>query len=138
MLDSSRTVTTRLTLTVSAATGDARLEAELRYDPSDPLAVALAIGTQCDEPVVWVFARDLLASGIARPTGEGDITIEPADGPSAYQRGVRITLATDCLATMLAPRNRVVEFLIESFTRVASGAELDGVDFDTEIAALLS
>jgi hypothetical protein len=38
---------------------------------------------------------------------------------------------------MLAPRNRVAEFLIESFTQVASGAEFVGVDFDAEIAALL-
>lgn len=131
MLDSSRTVTTPLTLVVSASTGDARLDAELRYNPSDPLAVALAIGTGCEEPVVWVFARDLLAGGIAGPVGEGDITIEPADGE------VRITLATDCLATMLAPRNRVVEFLVETFTRVPSGAEFAGVDMDAEIAALL-
>lgn len=132
MLGSSHTVTTPLTLVVSASTGDARLEAELRYDPSDPLAVVLAIGTQCDEPVVWVFARDLLASGIAGSIGEGDITIEPADGD------IRITLATDCLATMLAPRNRVVEFLVETFTRVPSGAEFDGIDIDAEIAALLA
>lgn len=132
MLGSSRTVTTPLTLVVSASTGDASLEAELRYDPSDPLAVVLAIGTQCDEPVVWVFARDLLASGIAGSIGEGDITIEPAD------RDVRITLATDCLATMLAPRHRVVEFLVETFTRVPSGAEFDGIDIDAEIAALLA
>lgn len=136
MLDSSRTVTTRLMLTVSAATGDARLEAELRYDLSDPLAVSLAIGTQCDEPVVWVFARDLLAAGIAGPTGEGDITIEPA-GENGEQ-DVRITLATDCLATLLAPRDQVAEFLIETFTRVPSGAEFDAVDFDSEIAALLA
>jgi hypothetical protein len=132
MLDSSRTVTTPLTLVVSASTGDARLEAELRYDPSDPLAVALAIGTQCDEPVVWVFARDLLASGIADAIGEGDITIEPADGD------IRITLATDCLATMLAPRDRVLEFLVETFTRVPSGAEFEGIDIDAEIAAILA
>jgi hypothetical protein len=132
MLGSSRTVTTPLTLIVSANTGDARLEAELRYDPSDPLAVSLAIGTQCDEPVVWVFARDLLSCGIAGSIGEGDITIEPAD------RDIRITLATDCLATMLAPRDRVVEFLVETFTRVPSGAEFDGVDIDAEIAALLA
>jgi hypothetical protein len=132
MLGSSRTVTTPLTLVVSASTGDARLEAELRYDPSDPLAVVLAIGTQCDEPVVWVFARDLLAHGIAGSIGEGDITIEPAD------HDIRITLATDCLATMLAPRNRVVEFLVETFTRVPSGTEFDGVDIDSEIAALLA
>ncbi|HWA67701.1 MAG TPA: SsgA family sporulation/cell division regulator [Mycobacteriales bacterium] len=132
MLDSSRTVTTPLTLVVSASTGDARLDAELRYDAGDPLAVSLAIGTQCDEPVVWVFARDLLASGMAGPIGEGDITIEPAG------RDVRITLATDCLATMLAPRNRVLEFLVETFTRVPSGAEFDGIDIDAEIAALLT
>jgi hypothetical protein len=132
MLGSSRTVTTPLTLVVSATTGDAKLEAQLRYDPSDPLAVSLVIGTQCDEPVVWVFARDLLAAGIAGAIGEGDITIEPAD------RDVRITLATDCLATMLAPRDRVVEFLVETFTRVPSGAEFDGIDIDAEIAALLA
>ena len=131
MLDSSRTVTTPLTLAVSASTGDAKLEAELRYNPSDPLAVSLAIGTQCDEPVVWVFARELLGSGVAAATGEGDITIEPAG------RDVRITLATDCLATMLAPRDRVVEFLVETYTRVPSGTELDGVDIDAEITALL-
>jgi hypothetical protein len=133
MLDSSRTVTTRLTLTVSAATGDARLDAEFRYDANDPLAVSLAIGTQCDEPVVWVFARDLLASGVSAPVGEGDITIEPAGGDA-----IRITLATDCLATLLAPRGRVAEFLIESFTRVPSGTEFSGVDIDAEIAALLA
>jgi hypothetical protein len=123
-------------LTVSASTGDARLEAELRYDPSDPLAVSLAIGTQCDEPVIWVFARDLLSAGIAGATGEGDITIEPANEDGEQE--IRITLATDCLATLLAPRDRVAEFLIETFTRVPSGAEFDTVDFDAEIAALLA
>ncbi len=136
MLDSTRTVTTQLMLSVSAATGDARLEAELRYDAGDPLAVSLAIGTQCDEPVVWVFARDLLAAGIAGPTGEGDITIEPT-GDGGMQ-DVRITLATDCLATLLAPRDRVVEFLVETFTRIPSGSEFDAVDFDAEIASLLA
>lgn len=135
MLDSSRAVTTRLMLSVSAATGDARLEAELRYDLNDPLAVSLAIGTQCEEPVIWVFARDLLSAGISGPTGEGDITIEP-DSDGDVQE-IRITLATDCLATLLAPRDRVVEFLVETFTRVPSGAEFDEVDFDSEIAALL-
>ncbi|MGN6473799.1 MAG: SsgA family sporulation/cell division regulator [Mycobacteriales bacterium] len=136
MLDSSRTVTTRLMLSVSAATGDARLEAELRYDLSDPLAVSLAIGTQCDEPVIWVFARDLLSAGISGPSGEGDITIEPATDGDAQE--IRITHATDCLATLLAPRDRVVEFLVETFTRVPSGSEFDEVDFDSEIAALLA
>jgi hypothetical protein len=135
MLHPSHTVTTPLTLSVSAATGDADLQAELRYDPSDPLAVALAIGVECAEPVVWVFGRELLADGINRPTGEGDITIEPAtDG----EHKLRITLATDCLATMTADRNTVIEFLVDAFTAVPSGCEMDGVDLDAEIAGLFA
>jgi hypothetical protein len=126
MLNDSRTVTTALTLSVSAVTGDADL---------DPLAVTLAIGVECGEPVLWVFARDLLAAGVREPAGEGDIAIEPADSPEGHQ--VRITLTTDCLATMLAPRDKIVEFLVETFTLVASGCEFDEIDFDAEINALL-
>jgi len=133
MLHPSYSVTTPLTLAVSAVTGDAELAAELRYDPNDPLAVCLAIGVECGEPVLWIFGRDLLAEGVSRVTGEGDITVEPASDMDS--REIRITLATDCLATMIAPRDKVVEFLVESFT--ASGCEMDRIDFDAEIAALL-
>lgn len=135
MLHPSHTVTTPLQLAVSAATGDAELAAELRYDPNDPLAVSLAIGVECEEPVVWTFGRDLLADGVSRPSGEGDITVEPAG--DADSREIRITLATDCLATMLAPRDTIVEFLVQSFTEVPSGCEMDRIDLDAEIAALL-
>jgi len=135
MLNSSRTVTMPLTLSVSAVTGEAELDAELRYDPADPLAVTLAIGIECGEPVIWTFARDLLADGVKEPAGEGDITIEPASDLDS--RELRITLATDSLATLLAPRDRVVEFLVEAFTVLPSGAEFDTIDFDAEISALL-
>jgi len=139
MLHPSRTVTTPLSLVVSTATGEAELDAELRYDPSDPFAVSLAIGTECGDPVVWTFARDLLSAGISSPSGEGDITIEPdlSAGAEGDDRLLRITLATDCLATMIAPAGPVVEFLVETFTMVPTGAELDRVDLDAELAALL-
>jgi len=48
-----------------------------------------------------------------------------------------VTLATDCMASMLVPAARVVEFLVETFTVVPTGSELDRVDLDAEIAALL-
>jgi len=136
MLHEAHTVTTPLTLAVSAITGDADVQAELRYDPSDPLAVSLAIGVECEEPVVWTFARDLLADGVNHASGMGDITVEPVVDSGAV-REIRITLATDCLATMIAPRDRVVEFLVESFTAVPSGTEMDRVDLDAEIASLM-
>ncbi|HET7529458.1 MAG TPA: SsgA family sporulation/cell division regulator [Mycobacteriales bacterium] len=140
MLHLPRTITTPLALTVSTGTGEAELDAELRYDPADPFAVSLAIGVDCGEPVVWTFARELLADGVNSPSGEGDITIEPdmSDGFSINDRQLRITLATDCMATMLAPADRIVEFLVETFAVVPTGAELDRVDLDAEIAALLA
>lgn len=136
MLHSPSTITAPLPLVVSADTGDAEIAGELRYDPSDPFAVTLAMGVDFAEPVVWVFARDLLYAGTQEGSGEGDITIEPAD--DEHGRWVRITLATDCLATMLAPRDRVVEFLVDTYMRVPTGCELDHVDLDAELSALLS
>ncbi len=139
MLHLPRTITTPLSLTVSTGTGEADLDAELRYDPADPFAVSLAIGVDCGDPVVWTFARELLAAGVNAPSGEGDITLEP-DMSEGFggERTLRITLATDCMATMLASADRVVEFLVETYAVVPTGSELDRVDFDAEIAALLS
>jgi hypothetical protein len=139
MLHLPRTITTPVALAVSTGAGEAELDAELRYDPADPFAVSLAIGVECGEPVIWTFARDLLAAGVSAPTGEGDITIEP-DPTAAMnddERMLRITLATDCLATMVTSAARVVEFLVETYAIVPTGSELDRVDFDAEIAALL-
>ncbi len=138
MLHLPRTITTPLTLTVSTGTGEAELEAELRYDPADPFAVSLAIGVDCGEPVVWTFARELLSAGVNSAAGEGDITLEPELSEGfGVERRLRITLATDCMATMLASADRVVEFLVETYAVVPTGAELDRVDLDAEIAALL-
>jgi hypothetical protein len=139
MLHLPRTITTPLSLTVSTGTGEAELDAELRYDPADPFAVSLAIGVDCGEPVVWTFARELLAAGVNAPAGEGDITVEP-DMSEGFggDRQLRLTLATDCMATMLASTDRVVEFLVETYAIVPTGSELDRVDFDAEIAALLA
>jgi hypothetical protein len=136
----ARTITTPVPLIVTTGTGEATLDAELRYDPADPFAVSLAIGVECGDPVVWIFARDLLSAGVGSPQGEGDITIEPdfASDMDSDERMLRLTLATDCLATMLVPSGPVVEFLVETFTVVPTGSELDRVDLDAEIAALLS
>jgi hypothetical protein len=137
MLQMPSTITKPLALTVTTGNGEADLTGELRYDPADPFAISLAIGTECGEPVIWTFARDLLSAGVSAPSGEGDITIEPDLSEGAEERVLRVTLATDCLATMLISTDRVVEFLVETFALVPTGTELDRVDLDSEIAALL-
>ena len=80
--------------------------------------------------------RELLADGIKDCSGEGDITIEPASDD--HSREVRITLATDCLATMLASRAEIIEFLVATYAVVPTGSEFDRIDWDAEIGALLS
>ena len=51
--------------------------AGLRYDTADPYAVHATFHTGAEETVEWVFARDLLAEGLHRPTGTGDVRVWP-------------------------------------------------------------
>ena len=52
--------------------------AGLRYDSADPYAVHATFHTGARETVDWVFARDLLAEGLRRPTGCGDVRVWPS------------------------------------------------------------
>src|SRR4029077_11596141 len=51
------------------------LVASMYYSGSDPYAVRMAFHVGTDEPVEWIFARDLLAAGIESREGEGDVLV---------------------------------------------------------------
>jgi hypothetical protein len=134
MLHLPRTVTASITLAVTTADATAEVAGELRYDPSDPFAVTLVVCPELESAVEWVFARELLSQGVAEPAGQGDVTIEPA--ARDQQRMLQITLATDKVASLLTPMDRIVEFLVETYALVPSGCELEMVDVDAAIAQL--
>ena len=74
----STTVSYPLALSLLSADGaELPLAAELRYTSQDPLAVEALFDDGGDEPVRWVFARDLLSS---------DLTTAPAMVMSSYGR----------------------------------------------------
>src|SRR5690349_23667891 len=54
------------------------LVASMYYSGSDPYAVRMAFHVGTDEPVEWIFARDLLAAGGESRQGEGDVQVWPA------------------------------------------------------------
>src|ERR1700688_2276874 len=54
------------------------LVASLYYSGRDPYAVRMAFHVGTDEPVEWIFARDLLAAGITSRQGEGDVQVWPS------------------------------------------------------------
>src|ERR1700758_1043670 len=54
------------------------LVASLFYSREDPYAIRIAFHVGLDEPVEWIFARDLLAKGIKERQGLGDVTVWPS------------------------------------------------------------
>src|SRR5713101_7408122 len=73
------------------------LVASVYYSGSDPYAVRMAFHVGTDEPVEWIFARDLLAAGIESRQGEGDVQVWPSP--------VSVAETSD-LAVMGAPESR--------------------------------
>ena len=116
----------------------------LCYDPTDPFAVRIAFGdvgdandVDVDEAgIAWLVSRELLQSGLDRPSGEGDVRVWPAHG------------ATDVLFLHLrAPsgealfelsRATVTGFLRQTEVLVPSGSESAMLSLDEELQALLS
>jgi hypothetical protein len=114
-----------------------RIVVDLEYDPIDPFAVRFTFHLPGDEPVTWVFARELLLDGISRPTGEGDVHIHPIGGEELSD--VCIVLHSpegDALLRASAPP--LIAFLTRTDRLVPMGEELTGGELDAQLADILS
>ncbi|WP_369240079.1 SsgA family sporulation/cell division regulator [Streptomyces sp. R21] len=112
------------------------LPAEFRYERSDPYAVCLALGAPTTASVDWVFARSLLAEGLRRPAGIGDVQVTPrrhsAAGHPSPSDTVRILLRTrdGAAATLEVRASAVTAFLRRTDVMVAPGTEHHHLDLD--------
>ncbi len=111
--------------------------AELRYETSDPYAVHATFHTGESESVDWVFARDLLADGLRRAAGSGDVRVWPV-----RRRGqdlVCIALSSpEGHALLEAPARTLQTFLDRTNAAVRPGTEHRYFDIDVELAQLLA
>ncbi|WP_017590943.1 SsgA family sporulation/cell division regulator [Nocardiopsis potens] len=113
------------------------LVARLDYTADDPYAIKVAFHTGEDEPVEWIFARELLTVGIVRPVGEGDVQVWPSK--SGDERTVNIALSSPFgQAQFDAPVAPLAEFLHRTYEIVPAGEEADHIDLDSEIERHLS
>src|SRR3954451_13846870 len=55
------------------------LLATLEYAADDPYAIRVAFHVGDDDPVEWIFARELLTVGVVRRAGDGDVQVWPGD-----------------------------------------------------------
>ncbi|MGI8577585.1 MAG: SsgA family sporulation/cell division regulator [Nocardioidaceae bacterium] len=122
---------------IDAAGVSEALAAELRYDSSDPYAVAVVF-TFRQTRERWVFARDLLTDGLFQPTGHGDVQVWPC----LDHEGRAVTILELCSpdgAAMLQVRSdELSEFCRRTEELVASGTETGHLDVAAAVAELLA
>jgi hypothetical protein len=136
--------TSPITLQLVGPQSWTEVPALLCYRSADPFAVRIAFGDVGDEDgavdpddggIAWLVSRELLQSGLDRPSGDGDVRIWPAHA------------ATDVLFLHLrAPSGEalfelsgavVADFLRETEQLVPVGTESDALQVDDELSALL-
>ncbi|HEX2363208.1 MAG TPA: SsgA family sporulation/cell division regulator [Jiangellaceae bacterium] len=132
------TVSYPLALSLLSADGsEVILAAELRYTMHDPLAVEALFNDGGDEPVRWVFARDLLSAGLDHRFGDGDVVVWPtidAEGTRAVHVRLRSPHGD---ALLEASADAVQAFLVATWALVPPGTEHEHLDVDNVLVALL-
>ena len=127
------------------------LVASLYYSGGDPYAVRMAFHVGTDEPVEWIFARDLLAAGIESPQGEGDVKVWPSAQSCAESDDLDVLGAADSEDAVLnielsspygqahfeAPAPAMSAFLRRTYQIVPAGRESDYIDIGAELDDLL-
>ncbi len=126
------------TVTMFLIDGDGTRSAvnvELSYDARDPFAVSATFLTS--QPVTWTFARDLLATGIYEPNGDGDVHVWPclsANGSAV----VIVELSSPEGSIMIESSLRDVSaFLRAANAAVPPGTESRHLNIDAALLTLL-
>jgi len=121
------------------------LMASLHYTSQDPYAIKIAFHVGTGEPVEWTLARDLLAAALHAREGIGDVQCWPSaasgdlDGHEVGAIVMNISMTSPFgHAQFEASAADIAAFLQRTYRIVAVGEESDFVDFDAELAALLS
>jgi hypothetical protein len=116
------------------------LVASLYYSSDDPYAIRIAFHVGLDEPVEWIFARDLLAAGAEGREGLGDVRVWPSAEAEGGAPGQVLNLELSSpfgQAHFEAPAREVTDFLARAYRLVPAGRETDHVDVDAELTDLL-
>ena len=130
------------------------LVASMYYNGSDPYAVRMAFHVGTDEPVEWIFARDLLAAGTESRQGDGDVQVWPSPVSVTETGGLELIGTADPGETggkvlnielsspfgrahFEAPAEAMAAFLQRTYQIVAAGQESRYIDIETELNDLL-
>lgn len=131
------TVAQVVTLELIDSTGSSTpIEAELQYDPRDPYAVTTVFMTGRSQ-VRWTFGRELLASGLYEPSGDGDVHVWPCLDADGHAVVIIELCSPDGEALVQARTGDLSAFVQRTSKAVVPGTESGHIDVDAAIAAIL-
>lgn len=107
------------------------VQARLRWEPDHPYTVSLTL-QESHTPTTWLLSRELLADGLTRAAGLGQVSIWPGTRDRVV---VRLASPTGLIACAMV-RPPVERFLADTAGLVPIGTEADHIDWATELAAL--
>jgi hypothetical protein len=116
--------------------GGVPLTASLYYRGDDPYAIRMAFHVGTDDPVEWIFARDLLAEGLDGVAGDGDVRVWPST--AAHRDVLNLALSSPFgQAHFEAPLTAMTGFLLRTFEVVPAGREGEFIDIEGELNDML-
>ena len=141
VMNSSSTVSAEVGLRLVAAPQTiVSLTGRLFYSRQDPYAVRIAFDVGLEEPVEWIFARDLLSRGIQGREGIGDVQVRPSPGSADGEPGSVLNIeliSPDGQARFETSAQEVTDFLRRSYQIVPDGQESGHIDIEAELNDLL-
>src|SRR5580698_9499885 len=136
MMNTGATVSAELGLSlVVPEHGAVPLVASLAYSVGDPYAIRMAFHVGTDDPVEWIFSRDLLSAGLAGPTGEGDVQVWPGEIHGIADLNIALSPPFG-QAHFEAPMISIADFLNRTYGRIPAGCETDFINIDGELDEL--
>jgi hypothetical protein len=137
MMNTGATVSAELGLSlVVPEHGAVPLVASLAYSVGDPYAIRMAFHVGTDDPVEWIFSRDLLSAGLGGPTGEGDVQVWPGEIHGIAVLNIALSSPFG-QAHFEAPMISIADFLNRTYGLIAAGCETDFINIDGELDELL-
>jgi len=137
MMNTGATVSAELGLSlVVPEHGAVPLVASLAYSAGDPYAIRMAFHVGTDDPVEWIFSRDLLSAGLGGPTGEGDVQVWPGEIHGIAVLNIALSSPFG-QAHFEAPMISIADFLNRTYGLIAAGCETDFINIDGELDELL-
>ena len=122
---------------LSGETASEHLDGEFSFDPADPYAVTMKLEARSGS-VTWTFARDLLAEGVFRPSGDGDVQVWPCLSNTGEAVVIVELCSPDGTALLQTPSRAVQAFVTSVFDAVPAGTESSHVSIDELVTQLLA